>query len=153
MNKKNIPDILDYLNWRGDLTFEESAFNDIDAVILCQILYLNFDGIFKNSGFKDFIKISELAERFINAKDFKTRRCQIQHLKTAVFRSVENHVPSVRSTASGETCAIDSSGRIINKCASFTENYIIAEVPILNERHKITLYSKLKNILWKNKSR
>jgi len=73
MNKTNIPDILDYLNWRGDLTFEESAFNDIDAVILCQILYLNFDGIFKNSGFKDFIKISELAERFINAKDFKTR--------------------------------------------------------------------------------
>ena len=73
MNKKKIPDMLDYINWRGDLSFEDSAFNDIDAVILCQILYLNFDGFFKDSGFKDFIKISELAERFINADDFKTR--------------------------------------------------------------------------------
>ena len=58
MNKKKIPDMLDYINWRGDLSFEDSAFNDIDAVILCQILYLNFDGFFKDSGFKDFIKIS-----------------------------------------------------------------------------------------------
>ena len=73
MNKKKIPDMLDYINWRGDLSFEDSAFNDIDAVILCQILYLNFDGFFKDSGFKDFTKISELAERFINADDFKTR--------------------------------------------------------------------------------
>lgn len=96
----------------------------------------------------DFIRNG--AKAFINLSNdawSKSRRCQIQHLKTAVFRSVENHVPSVRSTASGETCAIDSSGRIINKCASFTENYIIAEVPILNERHKITLYSKLKKAL------
>lgn len=73
MNKKKIPDMLDYINWRGDLSFEDSAFNDIDAAILCQILYLNFDGFFKDSGFKDCIKISELSERFINADDFKTR--------------------------------------------------------------------------------
>ena len=99
---------------------------------------------FMQNGAKAFINLS-------NDAWSKSRRCQIQHLKQAVFRNIENHVPSIRSTASGETCAIDSSGRIIKRCNPFTENYIIAEIPILNEKHKLTIYSKLKNIFMPNK--
>ena len=35
----------DYLIWRGDISFEERPFNAIDALVLCQLSYLNFSGI------------------------------------------------------------------------------------------------------------
>lgn len=38
-------DLLDYVEWRGDLPFCKSAFCDVDALVLCQLSYLNFDGL------------------------------------------------------------------------------------------------------------
>jgi hypothetical protein len=35
----------DYLAWRGDLTFAERPFNDVDALILATLSYLDFGGI------------------------------------------------------------------------------------------------------------
>jgi hypothetical protein len=37
--------IMDYLDWRGDLTFAQSPFNEVDNLILAQLAYLNFDFI------------------------------------------------------------------------------------------------------------
>ena len=37
--------IIDYILMRGDLSFEESSFNSVDALILCQIAYNNIDGL------------------------------------------------------------------------------------------------------------
>lgn len=37
--------LLDYLQWRGDLSFRQSAFNIIDSLILSRFSYLPFDGI------------------------------------------------------------------------------------------------------------
>jgi hypothetical protein len=37
--------IFDYLSWRGDLTFEHSAFNPVDNIIFSQLTYLSWDGI------------------------------------------------------------------------------------------------------------
>ena len=37
--------IVDYLAWRGDLSFEERAFNDVDNVILATFSYLDLTGI------------------------------------------------------------------------------------------------------------
>ena len=34
--------VMDYLEWRGDLTFDQSPFNDVDNVILSQLAYVNF---------------------------------------------------------------------------------------------------------------
>lgn len=34
--------VFDYLAWRGDLTFRQSPFNEVDNLILCIIAYLNF---------------------------------------------------------------------------------------------------------------
>ena len=61
----------------------------------------------------------------------KSKRCQKEHLKIAVFRSVENHLPSARCSASGESCFISSSGRIYGRAESFKENYVVSEIPIL----------------------
>ncbi len=37
--------IFDYLDWRGDLSFDKSPFNDIDAAILARFSYEPFEGI------------------------------------------------------------------------------------------------------------
>jgi len=40
-----MPNIFDYLNWRGDLTFEKDGFNNVDALILSLLSYIDFDSI------------------------------------------------------------------------------------------------------------
>ena len=37
--------IMDYLEWRGDLSFEADPFNEIDNLILSQLVYVEFAGI------------------------------------------------------------------------------------------------------------
>ena len=56
---------------------------------------------------------------------------QNQHLTMAVFRAVENRRSMARSTASGQTCAIDPNGRIIAMAPPFTEAWISVEMPIV----------------------
>ena len=53
--------ILDYIDWRGDLTFNQSSFNDIDNLILSRISYLPFDGIIDEM---ETITVREAHERF-----------------------------------------------------------------------------------------
>lgn len=57
---------------------------------------------------------------------------QNQHLSTAVFRSVENSVPTVRCTNSGATCYIDNTGHILGKLDYFKAIYGIYNVEIKN---------------------
>ena len=40
-----MPNIIDYVKWRGDLSTDASPFNDIDSLILSQITMINFKGI------------------------------------------------------------------------------------------------------------
>lgn len=37
--------IIDYLEWRGDLSFARDGFNEVDNLIMSSLAYLNFDGI------------------------------------------------------------------------------------------------------------
>jgi apolipoprotein N-acyltransferase len=65
---------------------------------------------------------------------------QNQHLGMAVFRAVENRRSLVRSTASGQTCAVDPRGRVIALAPPFAEAWIAADVPILSGRTLYTAY-------------
>jgi len=40
-----MPNIMDYLNWRGDLTFKQDKINEVDAIILSRFSYLPFKDI------------------------------------------------------------------------------------------------------------
>ena len=33
---------LDYLRWRGDLSFDRDGFNEVDNLVLCILSYINF---------------------------------------------------------------------------------------------------------------
>ncbi|WP_191017072.1 Mbeg1-like protein [Treponema zioleckii] len=65
-------DFFDYLNWRGDLSFSASPFNDVDALIFCQLSYANFDGLIPDS-FDKSISLHHLVRKFREDKDFKKR--------------------------------------------------------------------------------
>ena len=41
--------ILDYMDWRGDLSFDISPFNEVDNLILSVLSYLDFEGIVPGS--------------------------------------------------------------------------------------------------------
>ena len=40
-----MPNILDYIQWRGDLSFEKDQLNHVDALIFSRISYLPFENI------------------------------------------------------------------------------------------------------------
>lgn len=93
---------------------------------------------------RKFVRLG--ARAFVNLSNdawSKSLRCQYQHLAMAVFRSAENGVPSVRSTASGQTCLIDSAGRIQAMSAPFEENYVTGEIAVPERGAAATLYSRI----------
>ncbi len=38
-------DVFDYLNWRGDIGFEQAPFCEVDALVFSKLAYIPFDGI------------------------------------------------------------------------------------------------------------
>lgn len=54
--------ILDYIKWRGDLSFQNSSLNEIDNLILARLSYFYFDGIF--TFYEETISLKEAYERF-----------------------------------------------------------------------------------------
>jgi apolipoprotein N-acyltransferase len=73
----------------------------------------------------------------------KSVPAQMQHFSMAVFRAVENRRSMVRSTASGQTCAIDPNGRVLAMAEPFTESWITVEVPIVDTETLYTFYGDL----------
>ena len=37
--------LMDYIDWRGDLEFSEARLNEVDNLILSEICYVDFEGI------------------------------------------------------------------------------------------------------------
>ena len=56
--------ICDYIKWRGDITLEESEFNEIDNLVLSRLSYFPFDELIEKN---EEATIEELSNRFINA--------------------------------------------------------------------------------------
>lgn len=67
--------------------------------------------------------------------------CQYQHLSMAVFRSAENRIPTVRSTASGISCLIDQYGAVVLQAPSFARTALYGTVSF-EQNAPVTLYTK-----------
>ena len=65
-------DFFDYLNWRGDLSFAQSPFNKIDALLLAHVTYSIFDGIVPES-FNEQKTFAQVAKDFAKAPDYEER--------------------------------------------------------------------------------
>ena len=71
----------------------------------------------------------------------KSLPCQRQHLAMAVFRSIENGVPTVRSTASGLSCIINSRGKIERTAPEFCQAFVLGDIEIIDDAES-TLFTK-----------
>lgn len=71
-DKKHKSDICDYIDWRGDLSFEDSPFNDVDALIFAQLSYMNFSGLAPEE-LNSSILLSQLSKVFFGSSDFEKR--------------------------------------------------------------------------------
>jgi apolipoprotein N-acyltransferase len=93
---------------------------------------------------RDFVRAG--AEVIVNLSNDAWSRslpAQMQHLSMSVFRAVENSRSMVRSTASGQTCAVDPNGRILAMAEPFTETWLTADVPVVSRRALYTLWGDL----------
>ncbi|QNL45106.1 DUF2974 domain-containing protein [Oscillibacter hominis] len=54
--------LLDYIDWRGDLTFAMSPFNEVDNLILAELSFLDFEGIVPPVGGGAGIPLKKAAE-------------------------------------------------------------------------------------------
>lgn len=71
----------------------------------------------------------------------KSLSCQYQHLAMARFRAVENHIPMVISSVSGQTAFINQKGQIEDMANPFTKTYVICQIPLISQEQKATLYN------------
>ncbi len=56
--------IADYIEWRGDLTFEKSPFNEVDNLLLSTAAFIDFHGIVSADPWGMPVKLSVCGERY-----------------------------------------------------------------------------------------
>ncbi len=56
--------MLDYIDWRGDLTFDRSPFNDVDNQIFTQLSFIDFDKIVPGFHESGAVRLADAAEMF-----------------------------------------------------------------------------------------
>lgn len=77
--------LMDYLEWRGDLTLEQSPFNEVDNLILAQLVYVDFEGIVPGPDSKEKISVLEAARIFFETRDTEEIMKKLSMTKTAMF--------------------------------------------------------------------
>jgi len=68
--------ILDYVEWRGDLSFERDVFNEVDNLILSALAYLDFEGIVPFLPEGDIPVLSEIVDKVMDLVDTESPRYQ-----------------------------------------------------------------------------
>jgi hypothetical protein len=63
--------ILDYLEWRGDLSFEQDPFNEVDNLILSTLAYIDFDGIVSFEVKSGRVVLADIAQKAYDAIDLE----------------------------------------------------------------------------------
>lgn len=77
--------ILDYLDWRGDLTFDKAPFNEVDNLLLSQLVYVDLAGIVPGPESKEKIRIAEASRIFFATHDEQKILEKISMTKTAMY--------------------------------------------------------------------
>lgn len=58
--------IIDYMEWRGDLTFSQSHFNDVDNLIMSVLSYIDFSDVVTEEMLQKSITIKMAAEKYFD---------------------------------------------------------------------------------------
>lgn len=77
--------IMDYLDWRGDLSLEASEFNEVDNLILAQLVYVDFTGIVPGPGSGESISLKEASRLFFERHTEEEIMARVSMTKKAAF--------------------------------------------------------------------
>lgn len=80
--------IMDYISWRGDLSFEQSQFNEVDNLILACFSYVNLDGISAVTKQKG-IGLKKLTKEFMKLHTMKELEADKAFIRLAPFMMME----------------------------------------------------------------
>lgn len=80
--------IMDYISWRGDLSFEQSQFNEVDNLILACFSYVNLDGISAVTKQKG-IRLKKLTKEFMKLHTMKELEADKSFIRLAPFMMME----------------------------------------------------------------
>lgn len=86
-----MPNIMDYMDWRGDITFKMKGFNAIDAIAMSYLSYVNMDKIAPILGQKA-VSIQKICERFFELhteEELKTDKSFIRNAPYVMKKMVE----------------------------------------------------------------
>ena len=103
--------ILDYMDWRGDLSFDISPFNEVDNLILSVLSYLDFESIVPGSSQTVGIRT---ASRLYREKE-ATRVGKTEEM-TAFSESFDSHIPELLHKV--------AASRLISYKASVYQNHL-----------------------------
>ncbi|WP_195967178.1 DUF2974 domain-containing protein [Blautia obeum] len=80
--------IMDYISWRGDLSFEQSQFNEVDNLILACFSYVNLDEISAVTKQKG-IGLKKLTKEFMKLHTMKELEADKSFIRLAPFMMME----------------------------------------------------------------
>lgn len=78
----------------------------------------------------------------INASGFQSRYTLEQHMRLAQLRAVENRRSFVRCAATGVTCFVDPTGRIVSRVDTGGDKVLVATVPLFEHQTIYTRYGE-----------
>ena len=80
--------ILDYLDWRGDLQISERGFNEVDNLLLAELCYLDFGGIVP-PGFDAPVPLQEAMRRYDVLREHESIDVEIEDVeRSSVWISI-----------------------------------------------------------------
>lgn len=87
--------ILDYIKWRGDLTLEQSEFNEIDNLILSEVVYFPFEEIMEEN---EIVSIRELGRRLLKTTIDQTKLLQKEDLELLILMTKSKRFEEMKVT-------------------------------------------------------
>lgn len=75
--------MMDYLAWRGDLTFSQDGFHEVDNLIFSELVYVDFSGIVPSDG--RTIPLKEASEKFFSCHTEEEIEAKVSSTKMAAF--------------------------------------------------------------------
>ena len=72
---KAVGNLLDYLNWRGDLSLEQVPFGPVDALILSVLSYVHFGGLVPGERTAS-VPLGRTAQAYLNLPSARRGRCR-----------------------------------------------------------------------------
>lgn len=63
-----VANAIDYIDWRGDITFDKSPFNEVDALLITQLAMIDFEGIVPDPDDGGSVTLKDAASLFFADK-------------------------------------------------------------------------------------